>query len=333
MALSEFDIIQHYFHALGAGRDDVACGVGDDAALLQVPAGVELAVSLDTLVAGVHFPASTDAEAVGHKALAVGLSDLAAMGAEPAWFTLGLTLPAPDEGWLAAFSAGLGALAVRHGVRLVGGDLTRGPLSATIQVHGFVPRGTALLRRGARPGDRIYVTGPLGDAGLALRALRAPLSLPPDLLREARQRLERPLPRVSEGLALRDLAHAAIDVSDGLCADLGHVLAASGVGATLWVDELPLSPALQAARDVLGEADCLSLALTAGDDYELCFTAAPADEPTLRHRLAEAGGALWPVGVIESRRGLRCEHADGRIFSPPARGYEHFSGSSEEVPR
>jgi len=333
VALSEFEIIQHYFHELGPRRSDVVCGVGDDAALLEVPAEMELAVSLDTLVSGVHFPADTPADAVGHKALAVGLSDLAAMGAEPAWFTLGLTLPASDEDWLTAFSAGLGALAARHGVRLVGGDLTRGALSVTIQVHGFVPRGAALLRRGARPGDRVYVTGSLGDAGLALRALRAPLSLPPDLLHGARRHLERPVPRVREGLALRGLAHAAIDVSDGLCADLGHILAASGVGATLWVDALPLSPALQAAQDILGEADSLSLALTAGDDYELCFTASPADEPRLRHRLAEAGGVLCPVGVIESRRGLRCEHADGRIFFPPARGYEHFSGSSDEASR
>ncbi len=322
MGVSEFELIHRHFSALGSLRPDVVLGVGDDAALLAVPPGQELAVSLDTLVAGVHFPLDTAPAAVGHKALAVGLSDLAAMGAAPAWFTLGLTLPAADEAWVAAFCEGLAALAGEYGLQLVGGDTTRGPLTVSLQVHGLVPTGEALRRSGARPGDHVYVTGPLGDAALALRVLQQGLALPGGTA-AVRRRLDRPTPRLREGQALRGLAHAAIDISDGLCADLGHILEAGAVGATLWVDSLPLSPIMEEAVALLGREPCLALALGGGDDYGLCFTAAPEDEAVLRRRLEAVGGRLWAVGEIEARPGLRCLDGDGRSF-PCAEGYDHF---------
>ncbi|HHH36517.1 MAG TPA: thiamine-phosphate kinase [Gammaproteobacteria bacterium] len=323
MGVSEFDLIRRHFSNLGVARPDVVLGVGDDAALLNVPPDQELAVSLDTLVAGVHFPPDTAPAAVGHKALAVGLSDLAAMGAAPAWFTLGITLPEADERWLAAFCEGLGLLAREYGLQLVGGDTTRGPLAVSLQVHGLVPRGQALRRSGARPGDHVYVTGTLGDAALALRLLEAG-GAPPGL-EALRRRLDRPTPRVREGLALRGLAHAAIDVSDGLCADLGHILEASGVGATLEVETLPLSPAFREAMPLLGREACLALALSGGDDYELCFTADPADEAALGRGLEAVEGGLRKVGEIVARPGLRCVDSDGRIL-PCAGGYDHFGG-------
>ncbi len=324
MALAEFEIIHRYFSAQGAARADVACGVGDDGAVLRVPPDRELVVSLDTLVEAVHFPAATPAGAVGYKALAVGLSDLAAMGAEPAWLTLGLTLPRPDASWLEAFSAGLGGLAARHGLALVGGDLTRGPLAVTVQVHGLVPPGGAVLRRGARPGDGIYVTGELGAAAAAVAHLRGELSLPPDLAVVARRRLERPQPRVAEALALRGLVRAAIDVSDGLLADLGHILEASGVGARLELQALPLHEVLQALAPRLGLEICQRLALTGGDDYELCFVAPVQAEAEIRARLAALRCPVARVGVIEVHPGLRCRQADGRLLSCPDGGYEHF---------
>ncbi len=326
MGVSEFAIIRDYFTTLGYAREDVTCGIGDDAALLQVPPSRELAVSLDTLVAGVHFPLDTPPSAIGHKALAVGLSDLAAMGAEPAWLTLGLTLPGVDEGWLKAFSAGMGALARDYQLQLVGGDTTRGPLSVTVQVHGLVAPGQAFLRSAAVPGDRVYVTGTLGDAGLALHALQEPLPLAAAMAAALRLRLDRPTPRLREALGLRGLIHAAIDISDGLCADLGHILTMSGVGATLWVDELPLSAALHSMMGVLGRDACLELALGAGDDYELCFTAPPADHEQVRQRCAEMGCAVRQVGVIEAEPGLRCRRADGSVFQSGRRGYDHFDG-------
>ena len=196
----------------------------------------------------------------------------------------------------------------------------------TVQVHRLVPDGQAFLRSAAVPGDSIYVTGTLGDAGLALRALQAPLPLVADMAASVRARLDRPTPRLREALSLRGLVHAAIDVSDGLCADLGHILSRSGVGATLWVDELPLSAALESMMDKLGRDACLELALGAGDDYELCFTAAPEDHAQVQQRCAATGCAVRQVGVIEAAPGLRCRRADGSVFQPGRRGYDHFEG-------
>ena len=326
MALSEFDIIRRYFARGGPARTDVALGIGDDAALVRVPPGAELAVAVDTQVDGVHFPRNTDPEAIGYKALAVNLSDLAAMGAEPAWATLALTLPAADEAWLAGFARGFSGLADQYGVELVGGDTTRGPLAVTVSVYGLVPAGTALRRAGARPGDAVYVTGTPGDAAAGLRLLQSSLRSDAGLRARLVERLERPRPRVAEGLALRGVASAAIDISDGLTADLGHILEASGVGATLWVDRVPLSHAFREllaanpdARSALG-----ALALTGGDDYELCFTA-PADRADAVSRaLQPRDSGFTAVGVIDSEPGLRCVHDDGRPWQPPAHGYRHF---------
>ncbi len=259
MALSEFKLIQRFFANSGTHRADVRVGVGDDCAVLHLPAGKELVVSMDTLVEGVHFFKNADPESLGHKSLAVNLSDLAAMGAEPAWATLALTLPSVDEGWLEAFCRGFSSLAATHNVQLIGGDTTQGPLNITIQAHGFVDPGAALRRDGAQLGDLIYVTGTLGDAGLALQATertRLPLSI--------QSRLDRPTPRLTEGQALVGLASAAIDISDGLISDLGHICDASGVGATLYVKDLPCS---QAVRDYIKVSDDWALPLSTGDDY------------------------------------------------------------------
>ncbi|WP_295391734.1 thiamine-phosphate kinase [uncultured Thiodictyon sp.] len=317
----EFALIRAHFAALGAARSDVLLGVGDDCALLAVPAGQQLAVSIDTLAAGVHFLPDCDPEAIGHKCLAVGLSDLAAMGAEPAWATLALTLPAtlPRESpdWLAAFAHGFGRLARAHRVALVGGDTTRGPLSITVQVHGLVPVGAEIRRAGARPGDLVCVSGTLGDAGLALRELLAGQAPSP----ARRARLERPTPRVALGLALRGLASAMIDCSDGLAADLGHILEASGVGAELDLAALPLEAAVAAAVDLDGD---WGLPLAAGDDYELCFCLPPAYLERLPEIAARCGCPLTPIGRILSGPGLVCRAPDGAAVALERVGFDHF---------
>jgi thiamine-monophosphate kinase len=316
MPESEFSIIDHYFRRSGADRPDVALGIGDDAALLRVPDGQELVVTVDTLVAGVHFPADTPPSAIGHKALAVNLSDLAAMGATPAWVTLALTLPTADNDWLEAFVAGFFALATTHDVQLVGGDTTRGPLSITVQAMGLVPAGRALRRAGAREGDVILVTGCLGDAALALQQGAAAIT-------ELRARLDTPQPRVAAGQALRELASSAIDISDGLLADLGHIVRASAVGAELWVDALPRSEAFRHALD-REQPDWHGLPLTGGDDYELCVTLPPERIETARARLAELGLPITEVGRIRAGQGIRCRHEDGREYQPISKGYDHF---------
>jgi thiamine-monophosphate kinase len=319
--LSEFDLIRNYFAHLGPSRDDVILGVGDDCALLRVPAGYDLAVSIDTLVSGVHFLPDVNPEALGHKALAVSLSDLAAMGAAPAWATLALTLPEPlpsaRPDWVAAFCRGLDALARVHGVAVVGGDTSSGPLAISIQVHGFVPAGQAVRRRGARPGDLVCVSGTLGDAGLALRAILAGQPLSHDL----RARLERPTPRVASGLALRGQASAMIDCSDGLAADLGHILAASGVGADIVLADLPLSTEVAAA---IAGTDW-GLPLASGDDYELCFTVPAAARATLPVLAQAAGCPLTVIGTIREGNDLRCRLPDGTDFHLGRRGYDHFA--------
>ena len=318
----EFALIRTYFAALGSHREDVYLGVGDDCALLAVPAGQQLAVSIDTLASGVHFLSDCDPEAIGHKCLAVGLSDLAAMGAEPAWATLALTLPPalPRESphWLPAFARGFGDLAARYGVALVGGDTTSGPLSITVQVHGLIPPGAAIRRSGARAGDLVCVSGTLGAAGLALRTLLAGQAPPPAL----RARLERPTPRVALGLALRGLASAMIDCSDGLAADLGHLLAASGLGAEVDLAALPLDPAVAAAVAV--DRDW-GLPLAAGDDYELCFCLPPGYRERLQALTAEGGCPVTPIGRIGTRPGLVCRLPDGAVFTPARAGFDHFA--------
>ncbi len=316
MALGEFDLIRRFF-TRPAQRTDVRLGVGDDCALLQPPEGKWLAITVDTLVEDVHFLAGTDPEGLGHKSLAVNLSDLAAMGAAPAWATLAITLPNSDEAWLAAFSRGFLGLAERYGVELVGGDTTRGPLSITVQAMGLVGEGGGLRRSGAKAGDGIYLTGDLGLAGLGLAIMQGETRMLAD---EAVARLERPEPRVNAGLALTGWANACIDVSDGLAADLGHVLAASGVGATLDWASLPLPPVV---RRYIEEGGDEMMPLRAGDDYELCFSVPPEREGELARRLADAGCAWTCIGRIDKQGGLRLQK-DGRIFELSPSGYQHF---------
>lgn len=324
--MNEFALIRTYFAAVGASRGDVQLGVGDDCALLRVPPGQQLAVSIDTLVGGVHFLPDCDPEALGHKCLAVGLSDLAAMGAEPVWATLALTLPAalplesPD--WLPAFARGFGRLAAAHGVALVGGDTTRGPLSITVQVHGLVPEGAGVRRGGARPGDLICVSGTLGDAGLALRQLLGGKVPTPAL----RARLERPTPRVALGLALRGLASAMIDCSDGLAADLGHILEASGLGAELDLAALPLDEGVAAAVAQTGD---WGLPLASGDDYELCFCLSPEYRERLPEITVRGGCTLTPIGRILATTGLVCRAPDGTRVDLKRPGFDHFAAETD----
>ena len=320
MAASEFELIETYFSHTGGPREDVVLGVGDDCALLQVPRGQLLAVSIDTLVEGIHFLARTDPEALGHKALAVNLSDLAAAGATPAWATLALTLPESDTAWLEAFSAGFTALAERFGVQLVGGDTTRGPLTITVQVHGFADPARVLRRDRACPGDRIGITGSLGDAALALK-LSAGVGSAVGIDRALADRLHRPLPRIDEGRALAGLARAAIDISDGLMADLGHICSQSGVGAHIDTDLLPLSGAVAAHIKETGD---WSIPLTGGDDYELCFTARPQLTGKIEAEMHRLGCGFSWIGEIEKQPGIRCQGVSGDLLEDMAGGYEHF---------
>ena len=324
MPLAEFSLIERFFAVPSGPRDDVVLGIGDDAAVVNVPAGEQLAVAVDTMVAGVHFPEVASAADIGHKALAVNLSDMAAMGATPRWATLALTLPQPDDEWVESFAHGFFALAERFRVQLIGGDTTRGPLCVSVQILGTLPQHRALQRAGAQIGDRVFVSGMLGDAGRALRLLRRDRACAAPARAALENRLHRPEPRVLLGARLRGLASAAIDVSDGLLADLAHVLAASGVGAALDVDALPRSDAFRSCIRP-DEPDWLELPLAAGDDYELCFTAAPHHAAALQTVAEELGVPLTDIGQIEAAPGLRCHHADGRVHQPVRRGYEHFA--------
>jgi len=320
---SEFDLIDRYFRQSTENRPDVSLGIGDDCALLTVPAHRQLAVTMDTLVEGVHFFPHADPFALGHKALAVNLSDLAAMGAEPVWVTLALTLPEANELWLEGFAAGFLDLAAAHRVALVGGDTTRGPLSITVQAHGLVEPGRALRRDGAASGDLVYVTGTLGDAALAVRRRQGVVQMdgPSQGLD---RRLDRPEPRVAAGRAFAGLASAAIDLSDGLLSDLGHILKASACGATLGRHRLPLS---RVVRDYVEATGDWRDPLAGGDDYELCLCV-----PAARRAEAESVGerldcGLTLIGQVEVEKGLRVLDEDGRVLETPSTGYDHFAGA------
>ena len=321
MALGEFDLIARYF-TRPVRR--AALGVGDDCALLNPSPGRQLAVSSDLLVEGRHFLSTVAPDRLGHKALAVNLSDLAACGAEPLAYTLALALPRVDERFLAGFAQGLHALADAHGIELVGGDTTAGPLAVCITVFGELPAGQALRRDGAQAGDRLWVSHPpsggLGDARLALEAFRGTVNLPGDRFERVRAAMERPQPRVALGQALRGLATSAIDLSDGLLGDLGHVLARSKLGATLQMAALPRSADLAAMPQDL-QAECL---LHGGDDYELLFSAPDAATDRVLAAAAGAGVAATPIGRLHPESGLRVLDADGRMLAVDPRGFDHF---------
>ena len=311
MALTEFSLIQQFFAQQLPKNTSTALGIGDDCALLSVPAGYQLAVTADTMVEGVHFFAGADPEQLGHKLLAVNLSDLASMGAKPLAVTLALTLPSVDVDWLGSFSKGFLSLAEQYGVDLIGGDTTSGPLTLTVQAMGIVPNHKALLRSGAKVGDLIYMTGALGDAGLGLKINLGYQCPQPDA---ALQRFNTPDPQIAAGLALIDVANACIDISDGLAADLGHILARSQVGACLEWESLPLSVSVQ---HYIAETGDWAMPLTAGDDYQLCFTVSP-------DKVAQLKGEYTPIGIIEATPGLRLRKS-GTVQAFESKGYEHFS--------
>lgn len=323
--MGEFDLIEAYFKR-PARR--AVLGVGDDCALLALGPGMQLAISTDMLVEGRHFLSTVDPWRLGHKALAVNLSDLAACGARPLAFTLALALPCVDESFLAGFSRGLLALADAHGCELIGGDTTRGPLNLSLTVFGEVPAGQALLRSGARDGDDLYVSGQLGDARLALEVLRGRASLPGDDFEQVRRALEQPQPRVALGQALRGVAHGAIDVSDGLIGDLRHVLKASGLGAQLDVDAVPRSPVL-GRQSRHWQRSC---ALAGGDDYELLFSAAPSRAAEVHAAAAACGVAVTRIGVLHAGGvpgEVRLHDAQGAVVDGQAIGasFDHFGSA------
>lgn len=323
--MGEFDLIARYFTR---PVHKAALGVGDDCALLAPAPGMQLAISSDMLVEGRHFFADVDPEALGHKALAVNLSDLAACGARPLAFTLALSLPRVDEAWLAGFSRGLLALADAHGCELVGGDTTQGPLNLCITVFGEVPTGQALLRSGARPGDDLYVSGTLGDARLALEALLGHTALPAEVLARARQRLERPTPRVALGQALRGIASSAMDLSDGLLGDLSHILKASGVGAHI---DTHITSNLIAEKAYLsggnGHFDLEFIrqcTLAGGDDYELAFTAPPARRDAVAAASQASGTPVTRIGTVLAEPGLQLVDAQGQAVEHRYASFDHF---------
>jgi thiamine-monophosphate kinase len=322
--LGEFELISRYFRRGAAPHDaeqGVVLGIGDDAALLRVPDGSDLVAAVDTLVAGRHFPLATDARSVGHRALAVNLSDMAAMGAMPAWATLALTMPGADAAWLQRFSDGLLDLAREHGVTLVGGDTTRGPLTVSVQILGSVPQGAALRRSGAKAGDVLAVSGTLGDSGAGLQfATAAPRGVDRAAVDALIQRFDYPNPRVQLGLAARHIASAAMDISDGLVGDLPKLAAASGLHAHVQVERLPLSGALCAA---VSETQAREWALGAGDDYELLLAASPAMYPKLEAAARRLNLTLSIIGELSSGSGVSWS-LRGAAYTPASSGYDHF---------
>ncbi len=308
--ISEFSLIDRFFKRQTANKP-VTLGIGDDCALLAVPDGHELAITTDTMVESVHFFADCDPYDLGFKLLAVNLSDLAAMGAKPLAVMLALTLPKVDGLWLTAFAEGFFALAERYQIDLIGGDTTSGPLSLTVQAFGLVPKGQALRRSSAKPGDIICVSGLLGEAGLGLKIKQGYGCKQPE---NALKRFNRPEPRIETGLALLGIANACIDISDGLCGDLGHILQQSGVGARLDWEAIPLSDEILTYIGLTGE---WLMPLTAGDDYELCFTVTP-------DKLSKLSIPYFKIGVIESEMGLRL-NKNGNIQTLESKSFEHFS--------
>lgn len=322
MACGEFELIARYFNRVTSSRRDVEKGIGDDCALLNVPEKRTLAISTDTLVEGVHFLRDIHPADLGYKALAVNLSDLAAMGADPAWLTLALTLPDIDEEWIAAFSDSLFESLDYYDMQLIGGDTTRGPRSITLGIHGLIPAGKALKRSGARPGDWIFVTGTLGDSAAGLALLQHHVRIDDPAVHEALiKRHLRPMPRILQGQALRNLASAAIDISDGLIADLGHILRASGCGARLNLDAMPFSSTL---RDHFTPEQSLRWALSGGEDYELCFTVPEINRGALDVALGHLGVPYTCVGQMTSESEGLVLLQQGDPVKLNLKGFDHF---------
>ncbi|MCW5591795.1 MAG: thiamine-phosphate kinase [Burkholderiales bacterium] len=317
----EFDLIARHFTRPAA---NAVLGVGDDCALVDVSNGMDLAVSTDTMVSGTHFFPDVDPETLGHKALAVNLSDMAAMGATPYWAMLALTVPAVNHEWLAKFAKGFFDLAEESGVSLIGGDTTKGPLTLTVTIMGEVPAGAALRRNGAKAGNDIWVSGNLGDAALAVAHRRGLLKLAEEDYMEAVMRLYEPTPRVALGQALRGLATSAIDISDGLLADLGHICDLSRVGATVESERLPVSAiGAKHASSSVG----LSAIVAGGDDYELCFTAPPNARESIEDLADMLGVPLTRIGEIRKGKGVSLVGADGKAISVDGRGFDHFTAA------
>ena len=318
--MSEFELIQQYFTERQTPVDHIPLGIGDDCALLAPRSGRQLAISTDMLVEGRHFFSGADPRLLGHKALAVNLSDLAAMGAEPRAFTLALALPEVQTNWLSEFSAGMFELASRHRCQLIGGDTTKGPLNICITVFGEIEAGQAPRRDGASAGDDIWVSGTLGDAKLALSGLLDPQSLSAGDLNQSALRLHCPSPRVALGLGLRSIAHAAIDISDGLIGDLGHILKRSSLGATLWCDALPFGDVLRKQS----QARQYEYALAGGDDYELCFTAARANRAAVLLAAQQAQTPVSRIGFMEAVPGMRFVNAQNAPLEFSLQAFDHF---------
>lgn len=317
--MSEFDLIQRFFTR---PAPSATLSVGDDAALLRVAEGMELAISTDMLVSGTHFFPDADPYLLGHKTLAVNLSDLAAMGAAPRWATLSLALPEVSEHWLKNFSEGFFALAHEHGVELVGGDTTRGPLNLCVTIMGEVPRGQALRRDGAKVGDDVWVSGVLGKAALGLAHLQGKVTLPEEARVSCIAALHQPQPRVALGLALRGIANSAIDISDGLLADLGHILERSQVGAEIFFAEIP---SFMSRNDAIDTALLQRCILAGGDDYELCFTAPVAMRSEINAISNKLQLPLARIGSILAEQGCTVRTADGKEMKIDKGGYDHFA--------
>ena len=320
--MKEFDIIERFFNQKSYQRKDVVLGVGDDCAITRVPDGLNLAITTDTLVNGVHFPIDTPPEAIAHKALAVNLSDLAAMGAEPAWFSLSLSLPEVDENWLESFSRSLFEMSQYYSIQLIGGDTVQGPMAVTITAHGFVPNEGPLTRQGAKPGDLIYVTGSLGDAGVGLDIHQGKRTANEHCATFLINRLNYPSPRLLAGTALRRIASSCIDLSDGVARDIQHILKQSDCGARIQVDKLPLSVALKEAVD---DEEAYSYALAAGDDYELMFTVNEENKGTLDTALANANISATCIGHITGAKGKLELRFEDEAYESQRSGFEHFS--------
>jgi thiamine-monophosphate kinase len=319
--MKEFELIKHFFTKQAVKRKDVELGIGDDCAVLAPIENQNIVVTTDTLVAGVHFPHQTDAKAIGHKAVAVNLSDIAAMGAKPSWLSLAITLPEVNELWIKDFCAGVFELCDFYNVELIGGDTTQGPLSITITAQGITPQDSYLQRSGAKAGDWLYVTGELGDAALALQHITGKVDIEVQAFDVIRTKLDYPKPRVLAGQMLREYASSAIDLSDGLVADLGHLCQASNVGANLVLDALPLSTIM---RDSLLQDDAIKLALSGGDDYELLFTVSEDNKVGMETAMSHAGTPVSCIGQLNASHTITTT-LNNKPISINTEGFEHFA--------